>query len=128
MPVEKIPGKTDARVLVAYKPVETIHQGSALSKTYGWVRMVVWLPTHGNPKAHVNISTNSLDELLKARLQGFKDGSSLYLVDYVKAEAGGIPAKDAYQTRKGDDPWDGNVSPPAVLVDEDSKLKSVRPK
>lgn len=131
VPTGKIPGGIPARVLVAYKPFEGIDRSDPLNEIYGWVRMVVWLPDRTDQTdvtAHVNISSNELYEVVKARLQGFqRSGRSIYLIDYAAAELGGPDAERAFETRSGEDPWEeSKIEPPEVLTNEDKTLRAKR--
>ena len=121
-------GNVPADVLVAYKPIKGIGADS-LNDYYGWVRMVVWMP-QGKPvtavTAHVNLSSNELYEVVKARLQGFENGQSIYLVDYTKAEQA---AQGAFKARPGEDPWaESQIAPPSILTAEDVALRQSRGK
>jgi|SRR2546427_1649509 len=128
VPTEKIPGRVPASVLVAYKPIEGVG-ADPLNRAYGWIRMVVWIPEGYEVKAHVNISSNELYEVVKARLQGFDDGQSIYLIDYAGAERGGPGAEDAFETRPGREPWkDSVITPPSILTVEDQALRTKRMK
>ena len=124
VPRKKNPSSIQASVFVAYKPLEGVG-ADTLDEYYGWTRMVVWIPDSCKITAHVNISSNELDEVMKARLEGFDNGKSVYLIDYAKAERDSADVEEAYGTRDDDKPWEeSKIAPPAILINEDNVLHS----
>ena len=71
-------GQVQGHVYVAYEPLSPFQDDDPLRIVKGVLRLVIWNDPSGR-YPHVNIGSR-LADLIRARLHGFPDGTSLYLV------------------------------------------------
>jgi hypothetical protein len=84
-------------VYVALKPFYAMRDGrdSVLKDTKSWVRLSVYEDRPSRCRyTHVNIDSD-LTRLLRARIQEYSDGTSLFLVDYTSGHLARLPEVDA---------------------------------
>ena len=106
------PLPVNGKVRVAFEMFAPLDDDDPLRGLFAWIRLVIWTDTSGIQIPHVNMSSYLWD-LLRANLQTFSDSKTagqfaLYLTNYESPK---------FETREGDAPWKGEITPPGTFLE-----------